>query len=186
MTDDLQNPNNDLFRKFSFEPKIKSASSYLYFINGGIAQKLLYSLKYSGKKEIGTMMGNWLASAFDKNLNVDFVVPVPLHKSKLRTRTYNQSEVIAKSFVSDLSSMELRTDLVKRTVATRTQTKKSKVQRWRNMQNVYSEVQHDLSGKSILIVDDVITTGATVGMLCERLIESGCSDLHILSVARGK
>ncbi|WP_436514447.1 ComF family protein [Ekhidna sp. To15] len=173
-----------LYQKFAFQPCIKSASSFLYFQRKGITQRILHELKYKGKKELGYLMGSWFAPSI-KCENIDIVIPVPLHKSKLRQRTYNQSEEIAKG-IAEKQGLNLRADLIKREVATETQTKKSKAHRWMNMENVYSTSLEDLSGLSVMIVDDVITTGATVGMLCERLVEANVEEIHIATLARGK
>ncbi|MEQ9466883.1 MAG: phosphoribosyltransferase family protein [Ekhidna sp.] len=183
-TNDVHNPDNELLRKFSFEPKVKSASSYLYFHRGGVTQKLLHHLKYKGKKDLGVELGKWFAPSL-RELPIDLVVPVPLHKSKLRKRTFNQSEQISIG-ISEVLNAEVKSDLAKRIIATETQTKKSKVQRWTNMENVYAKISEDLSGQSALVVDDVITTGATTGMLCQRLVEANVKEIHIVSIARGK
>ncbi len=173
-----------LFQKFAFQPTIKSASAFLYFQRKGIAQKMLHELKYKGKKDLGILLGNWFASSIYSD-NIDVVVPVPLHRSKFRRRTYNQSEQIAKG-IAEVLGLELRTDLVRREVATESQTSKSKAQRWMNIENIYSNCRVDLSGRSVLVVDDVVTTGATVGMLCERLVEANAREIHVAALARGK
>ncbi|MEP1034053.1 phosphoribosyltransferase family protein [Ekhidna sp.] len=184
LTNDYSNPSNQLYQKFAFEPKIKSATSFLYFQRKGITQKLLHELKYKEKKELGILLGAWFAPSL-QGINIDIVIPVPLHKSKFRKRTYNQSELIAKG-ISENFNLEIRKDVIRREVATQSQTKKSKANRWINMENVYSKSTCDLSGHSVLVVDDVITTGATVGMLCQRLVESNVKEIHIACLARGK
>ncbi|SNS46466.1 comF family protein [Ekhidna lutea] len=184
VTSDHKNPENDLFRKFAFEPKIKSASAYLYYSREGITRKLLHNLKYKGKKEIGKTLGQWMTPTLEF-LEFDFVLPVPLHPSKVRKRGYNQSEQIAIG-IAEVFALDVKSDLVKRKIATKSQTNKSKADRWINMENVYSEVHEDLSGQSVLIVDDVITTGATIGMLSQRLIQANVESIHLASVARGK
>lgn len=185
LTNDYKYSENELYQKFAFEPKIKSARSFLYYINRGITQKLLYSLKYHGKKDIGVLMGSWLASVCHDLSGIDRVVPVPLHKRKLKKRTYNQSEVIGRS-LAKIMELSIDTTLVQRVIETKSQTRKSKVERWSNVQNVYSNVEKDLTNESILIIDDVITTGATIGMLCERLVDANAKEIHIVSLARGK
>ncbi|WP_370088410.1 ComF family protein [Ekhidna sp.] len=185
-TNDHKLESNDLHRKFVFEPKIKSATAFMYFHKGGIAQKLLHQLKYKGKKDLGILLGYWFApNLSEMGTDVDFIIPVPLHKSKKRKRGFNQSECIAEG-LSETLEKPVELNLVTRLVATQSQTRKSKVQRWRNLENVYSKVDRDLTGMSILIVDDVITTGATVGMLCDRLIEANAAAIHIACIARGK
>ena len=128
-------------------------------------------------------MGNWFATSLE-GLEVDMVVPVPLHRSKLRKRTYNQSEQIGLG-IADVLGFPMKPGLLKREVATKSQTSKSKVDRWLNVENVYSKCSEDLSGKSVLVVDDVITTGATIGMLCARLVESNVEEIHVACLARG-
>ena len=183
VTSDHTNVENELFRKFAFLPSVKTAQSFTYFIKGGLTQRLLYELKYGGKKELGTHLGRW----YGEHLNfatIDRIVPVPLHKNKLRKRGYNQSEYFAKGLAEQLG---IPVDLtsVRRKYITPSQTRKSRAERWGNMQNVYTAADNCLKGKSLLVVDDVITTGATIGMLCERLAEVGVREIHIASIARG-
>ncbi len=185
-TNDHLNDENDLFKKFAFEPLIKSASSFLYLHKGGIAQKLLYSLKYHGKQDVGYVLGEDYGVELSKQLNPDIIVPVPIHKSKKRRRGYNQSTYIANGISKALGNVEVKEDLISRTKRTETQTKKSRIQRWENANNIYSEVADDLSGKSVLVVDDVITTGATIGMLCDQVKKANAKSLHIVAIARGQ
>ena len=184
LTNDHLNPQNELFQKFAFEPKIKSASAFLYLQKGGVSQKLLYEIKYRGKSDLATSLGNWYGEIIEA-LSVDFILPVPLHKSKLKKRGFNQSEKIAEGLNLFLQS-EIKINLIQRIKITGTQTRKSKIDRWKNMINVFSETFEDLEGKSVLVVDDVITTGATIGMLCQRLSEANVAAIHLLSIARGR
>ena len=184
LTNDHQNLSNQLYQKLAFEPKVQSARAFLYFQKNGVTQKLLHQLKYKGKQNLGVTLGQWFAPHFGE-LEIDLIIPVPLHKSKLRKRSYNQSERIGTGIANELE-VEMRTDLAIRQKATQTQTRKTKAERWVNLENVYSEIKEDLSGLSILVVDDVITTGATVGMLCQRLVEAGVDAIHVASIARGK
>lgn len=183
-TNDHLQPENNLLQKFAFEPKIKSASSFLLFHKGGIAQKLLHEIKYKGKSQLAVDLGKWYAETLHE-IDADIIVPVPLHKSKLKKRTFNQSEKIAEG-ISSVFQLDIRNDLVSRIKLTKTQTGKGKTERWKNMENVYSKPLENLNGKSILVVDDVITTGATIGMLCERLTEANAAEIHLLCIARGK
>ena len=102
LTNDYQNGANDLFAKFSFESKVKTANAFLYFHQRGVTQKLLHQLKYNRKKDIGVVLGSWFAPQL-ANLEIDFIVPVPLHRSKLRKRTFNQSEQIANGISEELN-----------------------------------------------------------------------------------
>ena len=183
-TQDNLHSENHLFQKFAFEKKIQSAQAFLYFNKGGITQKLLHQLKYKGKKELGDKLGEWFAPELS-HLSFDIIIPVPLHKSKQKRRGYNQSESIAIGISRELE-IPVENSCIERRVFTQTQTRKSKVQRWSNMENVYESSKVDLSDLSVLVVDDVITTGATVGMLCDRLIEANVHNIHIATIARGK
>lgn len=183
-TNDHKHHTNDLFRKFVYEPKIKSAAAFLFYYRHGVAQKLLYALKYDGNRSLGVYLGQLMAEQVE-GLALDVIVPVPLHRSKQRKRGYNQSEQLAIG-ISEGTEVRLDLSLVKREKATQTQTKKNKVQRWTSMENVYAPVKKSLAGCSVLLVDDVITTGATVGMLCQRLVEAEVEAIHLLCLARRK
>lgn len=182
-TNDHLHEYNELMQKFAFEPKILSASAYLYFIKGGMSQRILHELKYKGKQRLGELLGEWYAKSLRK-INAEVIVPIPLHKSKERKRGFNQSLCFAKGLSRGLD-IPIEEKLIKRIVNTTSQTKKSKFQRWSNMENAYSEAKEIVAGKHVLIVDDVITTGATIGMLSERLIDAGCLGIHIAAIARG-
>lgn len=129
-------------------------------------------------------MGEWFAPNL-AHLPIDVILPVPLHKSKLRKRTYNQSECIAIG-ISNVLNIQVNNLSIMRTMSTQSQTKKAKVDRWKNMQNVYAPVTDSLDGLSVLVIDDVITTGATCGMLCDRLVQAEVGQIHIASIARVK
>ena len=184
-TNDHLSPENDLFQKFSFEPKIKFAAAFYYFVQGGIIQKMLHELKYNGKYEIGQSIGNWYGEKLVEVITPDFIVPVPIHKLKKRKRGYNQSFHFAEGLNVHFKK-EVKEALIERTKQTSTQTRKSKVERWQNVENVYTDIKEDLSGCKVLVVDDVITTGATIGMLCDRLKQANVSEIYLACIARGQ
>jgi len=183
-THDSFHCDNELLRKFPYNVNVKAAASLLYFHQKGITQKLLHKLKYEGKREIGVLLGEEFAEKLT-DIPLDFIIPVPIHKAKKRNRGYNQSTEIAKGIASK-RSLEIREDIVKRSFSISSQTKKSKLKRWHNLENVYSQASDMIEGKRVLIIDDVITTGATIGMLCDRLLDKGVSEIYIGSVARGE
>ncbi len=185
VTNDHLYLTNDLFKKFAFDPTVKSATAFLFFQKQGIAQKLLHNLKYNGKKEIAEIIGNWYGKILASHLEVDMIVPVPLHKSRERKRGYNQSQYFAQGLSNQLQ-VPVQSELVKRLKNRITQTKKAKIERWLNVQNVYSDIPVTLEGKRVLVVDDMITTGATVGMLCDKLHPAGVQSIHVAAIARGK
>lgn len=175
--------DNELSEKFTFNPLIKGAASLLHFQKKGATQKLLHKLKYNGYKEIGRLLGGYFSDSI-ADLEVDFILPVPVHARKMQKRGFNQSTEIAIG-ISEKISLDIREDVITRKAATSSQTKKSKVERWSGLENVYSEASKSVKNQKVLVIDDVITTGATVGMLCDRLAEKGVAKIYVGSIARG-
>jgi len=184
MTSDSFHSENALFEKLAFNRSIKGAAALLYFSQQGVARKLLHKLKYEHEREVGSLLGGMLCERASA-LSIDFIIPVPVHKKKKLRRGYNQSTEIAKA-ISEKLLVDVREDVISRTVLSTSQTKKSKVQRWRDLENVYSEADESVRGCKVLVVDDVITTGATVGMLCDRLVEKGVAEIFVGAIARGQ
>jgi ComF family protein len=179
---------DQLCKKFAFQPKVIAAFAYLDFNKFGIAQKLVHSLKYQGKKDLGI----WLGSKFGKELAIiehvsyDVLIPSPLHPNRLRQRGYNQSTYIAQG-LSNALSVPVVENLVERTRETTTQTKKSKLKRWENMEAVFEVVRpEEIGGRNLLLVDDVITSGATIGMLCDALAKENPASITVAALAAGK
>lgn len=152
---------------------IENAASLLQFEKKGMVQKLIHDLKYRGHEEIGRYFGKWLGHEL-KDLpdwqRIDMVVPVPLHKQKLRKRGYNQvsgfGQEIAKAF-----DTPYREDVLLKITATKTQTVKKRFARWGNIdETIVIENQEALQGRHILIVDDLVTTGATLEACALKLL----------------
>lgn len=156
---------NPFIDKFFGRIPIHSAGSLIYFSKDGIGRSLIHDLKYKGQPEIGQYLGLHYGhilceSEFFKT--VDMIVPVPLHPKRLAKRGYNQSEVFAKG-LSQSMNIPMRTDLVLRHRQTKTQTKKNRVERFENVDGAFSLTNPSiLDGRHILLVDDVLTTGATL------------------------
>ena len=130
-----------------------------------MVQRMIHELKYKNNKEIGYYMGELFGLKLNESVlfeDIDYVIPVPLHKKKLRKRGYNQSEIIAKGICKTFKK-ELNTDNLYRKIYSSTQTRKSRFQRWENVKDIFGikEVSRFRS-KHILLVDDVITTGSTL------------------------
>lgn len=181
-------PENSLKQKLIYEPKVRGAAAYLNFNKRGIAQTIVHNLKYMGYDDLGVLVGRWYGEDLRKQAKwaIDYIVPVPLHRSKLKKRGYNQSERFAVG-LADTMCVEVKDDLVIRTVRTNTQTKKSKVERLQNVDCIYKIIDPTvLAGKVVLIVDDVITTGATIGELAVLLAENGVEKIYVAAIATGK
>ncbi len=138
-------------------------------------QKLIYGLKYHDFDSIGFVFGKMLARRLEiENApRFDLIVPIPLNKAKLRERGYNQSDAIAKG-LSGVLNVPFSTKIVRRKVYTKTQTKLGKLERNKNVQNIYEIIDKSaIKNLDILIVDDVLTTGSTINSLAELLLEEG-------------
>ena len=174
-------PRTD-FHKFSDNPvsqlfwgraKIESATSWFYYFKGSAYQSLIHKLKYNGRKDIGIEMGKAFASEILSSSisDVDFLIPVPLHPRKLSKRGYNQSEMIA-SGISIIFDKKVLTNVLIRTSFTDTQTRKSRFDRFINMEGKF--VVRDKSPiihKHLLLIDDVVTTGSTIESCVQALLE---------------
>lgn len=180
------NPTTSLFRN-NIETVFSSA--FLYYEKGGSTQKLIYSLKYHGNKKLGYTLGRQAAIELQSHPDFvlpDLLIPVPLHPKRQRKRGYNQSEWIARGINSVLGGV-IDTSHLKRKKHTDTQTKKSVFERNVNMEeSFFLEKGEELKGKHILLIDDVFTSGATVGA-CARLLleqEGVKVSLFALSIAK--
>lgn len=162
------------------------ATSFLYFTKHSVTQRLLHQLKYRGRKEVGLMMGRMMAEAGwfrDAPEPVDVLVPLPLHKSRERRRGYNQAAAICEGIAAE-TKIEIVTDAVTRTSFTSTQTQKNRMQRWMNMSGRF-ELRKDelIRNRHVLLVDDVITTGATLEACGLLLLQAPGVRLSIASLA---
>ncbi|MBC7921991.1 MAG: ComF family protein [Ferruginibacter sp.] len=160
--------------------------AYLKFTKGGTVQQLLHQLKYNDQREIGETLGQWYGFELTEHgfaEKFDLILPVPLHASKLRKRGYNQSDCFAKG-LSEGMRVAWSPDVLRRTVATPTQTKKKRLERWQNVDAVFEVTNEDfLRGKRILLVDDVVTTGATLEACAQELYRVACAAVSIATIA---
>lgn len=162
-------------------------SSYLYFKEGNVTQALLHQLKYRGKKavgeEFGQRHGELLMDQLPHEKRPHYIIPVPLHPKRLHERGYNQSNYYARG-LSSAMGIEVREDILVRTKYTETQTRKSKTDRIKNVSDAF-EVKHSdqLIGKSVLIVDDVFTSGATMEAAIQPLIPVDDLEVAIATLA---
>ena len=151
---------------------IENATALFYFSKKGKVQQLIHELKYNKQQQVGTLAGNWLGSEMAESNRferMDCIIPVPLHQKKLKSRGYNQVTTFGQSLAKILNITYDETILVKIS-STKTQTKKLRFDRWKNVQELF-EVQNKyrLINKHILLIDDIITTGATLEACCEAL-----------------
>ncbi len=177
---------NPVSRIFWGRVALHSATAFLFFNKGGIVQHLIHRLKYKNKPQVGIYLGRQFGfQLMDSPLfkEVDIIIPVPLHPKKEHVRGYNQSEMIAKGLEQSMNAVSVAGNLV-RSVHTSSQTKKSRYSRWENVKGIF-EVKNpgQLQGKHLLLVDDVITTGATLEACCETLLQIPDIKLSVASLA---
>ena len=154
--------------------KIHSAATFLNFTKSGRVQKLVHQLKYKSKIEVGLLLGELYGGDLKKAAlfeSVEVIIPIPLHWKKQKKRGFNQSEMFGRGLAKAMN-VQLDTDSLYRKVDTATQTKKSRIQRWENVSDVFAlKNEANLEGKHILLVDDVITTGSTLEASANKLLE---------------
>ncbi|WP_299398433.1 phosphoribosyltransferase family protein [uncultured Gelidibacter sp.] len=166
--------------------QLKYASSLLWFSKKGLVQHLLQNLKYKGHEEVGEFLGIWLGEELSKLegfRTVDVVVPVPLHSKRLRQRGYNQVHKFGAEIAQALNC-DFNTHVLQKTKATKTQVFKDRLRRWNNDDTVFSITEYEsLKGKHILLVDDIITTGATIETCANALLKIEGVTLSVATMA---
>ncbi len=163
-----------------------AAMAMLYFKKGTKVQNIIHSLKYKDKTAVGIKLGNLLGERLklsEQYAKIDLIIPVPLHPKKERTRGYNQSKYIADG-IAEVLNVPVSNSLLIRKQSTESQTKKSRYIRYENMQDVFqiSNVE-ELENLHVLLVDDVITTGATLEACGNSLLLANIAKLSIAAVA---
>ncbi|MBI3501298.1 MAG: ComF family protein [Bacteroidetes bacterium] len=178
--------DNPVVKLFWGRTTIYSASSLYSFSKGSKVQHLIHQLKYRGKKEIGNTLGKYygkelkMAPMFS---SANVVIPVPLHPKKFKKRGYNQSETFAQGIAESMSA-ESSGEILIRTYASETQTKKSRFARWKNVEEIFKVIfPEKIRGKHVLLVDDVVTTGATLEACANKILEVPDTKVSIATIA---
>lgn len=170
--------------KFVNLPQIASTHSFLLFTKRSKVQKLLHALKYKGNQELGVLLGQMFGQELKLSGHVpqaDIVLSVPLHSQKRKQRGYNQSDLLAQGF-SNATGIPWSGTLLERSKYTATQTGKTKLERRENVNGVFKVRQGTLP-ESVILIDDVLTTGATLEECARTLLAAGCKQFHILTIA---
>lgn len=181
--------DNPVMRQFWGKTDVFSATAYYYFSKGSKVQQLLHNLKYNGKKEIGFEVGKIFGRELKESSlfrSVNCVVPVPLHPVKKKKRGYNQSDFIADGIAEGMR-IPCEKEVLVRSIATSSQTKKSAFERWLNVTSIFKVRNEDrISEKHILLVDDVITTGSTFESCVDTLLSVPGTKVSIAAIAVAK
>lgn len=181
-----QSEDNPLIKRYGGLLPVQAFYAYLKFAKGGKVQKIMEKLKYENCPEIGTVLGQWYGADLKEGGLVDqfdLIVPVPLHKSKLRIRGYNQSDYFAKG-LSNALGVAWDSNALLRVSKSETQTKKSRTERFKNVSGIFQlSCVETVVNKRILLVDDVVTTGATLFASAQPLIEGGCKNISLATLA---
>jgi ComF family protein len=184
--DDKEVILNRFYKNFNIDNcYISEATSLMNLLDESNYLEIIHGLKYQKFQSIGFEFGKLLANRikFDSILNYDFVVPIPIHPAKRRERGFNQSDIIAKS-VSEELGLNYNDKILVRSKYTITQTLLNKDERMKNVANVFSLTKTaEIRNKSVLLIDDVLTTGSTINFAAEILIKSGASKVGTATIA---
>lgn len=168
-------PSNALINRFAGRVNIEGAAAMFYFNKGGSVQHLLHQLKYAGRQDVGEYIGKGLGHKLKSEgaviSNIDIVVPVPLHFKKLRKRGYNQCDPFAKG-IAEILEVPFSDSALERKHENVSQTGKNRFERWENVAEIFAVAEPGkLQGKHVLLVDDVVTTGATAEACLQTILK---------------
>lgn len=186
LTQFFLNPENEAFKKFYGRISADHVSSFLYFNKAGIVQELIHSLKYRGHEAIGTVLGNWYAEdlkTLDFISNVDLILPVPLHAKRLRERGFNQVTTFGKAL-----SISLKIPYDESVLYRKKYAKKQAVQVFEKRTQINEDVfdvydNFSCHNKHFLLIDDVLTTGATLEACARAVLKIPGSKISIITIA---
>ena len=178
--------DNDIARIFWGLVDVQGAASFFHYTRHSPYSRILFALKYHNRPEVGKAMGRMMGEALKRKgffEGVDLIVPVPLSRKKERQRGYNQSAWIARG-IAEATGLPVDTQSVVRTVSNPSQTSLDEHQRQENVRNIFGVAHPErLEGRHILLVDDVITTGATMKSCAETIAHACHVRFSVLSLA---
>ena len=182
----LSAAGNPVEKIFYGRLNIQNAGSAFYFNKDSVIQHVVIQLKYKGNQQAGNFLGRLLGQqlAVTKRFDdVDFIMPLPLNDKKLFRRGYNQASVIARG-INSVWHRSIIEDAVERVLFTETQTHKDRIGRWKTMEGVFTVTQPGLlKNKHVLLVDDIITTGATLEACGEAILKIPGTKLSVATIA---
>ena len=182
-----QNPENLLIQHFMEWPEVVRATAYFYYHKEGKYSSLIHHLKYHDKPEVGIYLGRIAATELQKSGffdGIDIIVPLPLSRKKLRKRGYNQCDYIAQG-LSEVTGIAVCNSCIERIIDTDTQTRKGRIERWENTKNIFRITNAGvLTGKHILLIDDVVTTGATLHACISAMLATTSVRISVFTLTK--
>jgi ComF family protein len=178
--------NNPVSKIFWGRAPVRAGTSLFRFEKGSAYQALLHDLKYRGNRKAGLYLGRLLGQELKHTVfsDCDLIIPVPLHRSRLRQRGFNQCDIIARG-TSEITGIPVNSHLLRRKKHSRSQTAMSRQERFENMASAFTpgNCTQDLHDKKLLIIDDVITTGATLEACSQVLLSQSSCMIYIATVS---
>lgn len=174
--------NNPIEKKFWGKLPLVSATAQYYFSKESLIQHLMHQLKYKGNKELGwqlgRLMGNDLLQS-NRFKDMEVLIPLPLFAAKEKRRGYNQSTILCEG-MAEVMGVKILRNVILRKQHTETQTKKGRIERWLNMEGKFELTQPEkIQNKHVLLVDDIITTGATLEACGQELMRADNVNLSV-------
>lgn len=164
---------------------VENATSLIQFQKRGLTQELLHSLKYRGRKEISSFFGKWLGAELvdiDSYKSIEMIIPVPLHKQKLKKRGFNQVEGFGKELALALN-VPYRDDILIKISKSGSQVFKTRILRFEAEEEFSIQNLEEIKNKHLLLVDDIITTGATLEKCALQLLHAENVKISIATIA---
>jgi len=181
-----KNPNNAVAKSFWGRVNVVDATSLFYLSRNSKISKTIHALKYFGRKDVGKFLGKLLAIELDKYQNyesIDCIIPVPLTKNKLIKRGFNQTKIIAEGF-TELRPLPIEEEVIIRGKYKQSQTKLGRWERYQNVTDAFKNIDKGkLIGQTVLVIDDVITTGGTLEAVCNELLKTPHIKVLVASIA---
>ena len=178
---------NFVERLFWSKAPVKRATAHYFFRKSSFLQRIMHQFKYHGNQQIGITLGRWMGHELAQDYTfrqAEVIIPIPLHPTKLKSRGFNQAELIGAGVNTQLPHAELLNYAIVRNTATSSQTKKNVWERNENVNAIFSCPDPDLiKNRRILLLDDVITTGSTAISAVNELVKAGSREVNVATLA---
>lgn len=182
----LTTPDNPVAQIFWGRLPLTQAAACCYFNKKTRVQSILHQVKYHYRKDAGLQLGQWMGAQLHSTTwlkDTDLLLPMPLHRAREATRGYNQAALLCEG-ISRITGLPVAAELITRKAATNSQTRQDRTARWENMQGVFAVTDPAaLEKKKVVLVDDVITTGATLEAMGAELMQVPGLQLQLLCFA---